>query len=394
MKKICFFMSTPFDLGGEQRISSVLANYLANNDCQVTFLLTSKNHTINRKIYNLDARVKIIFISEFSSRAYRIKKKILNFFSKLNSFSGCFKHSYIIQKLFYCTNDETKILKKYFSQMEFDYIIGVGSMFAAKLCIIKKQLPELEKIVFWQNSSCRAYYETKGNRFYNQPKIISKILKNIDIYVVQTESDKEYLKEKYNYTSLKINNPNTFNEYVEKMTFPKRFIAAGRLVKLKNFELLIDSFKRFNNIYPDWKLYIFGDGPEKNKLKAKIKKYKLEDKIFLPGKSLDMKKEYNNASIYLMSSLWEGWGMVVTEAMQNGLAIISTELPSVEEIFGDFNCGIITKPNDVDFAQSMIDLVRENKLKKYSDNCVECVKRFDINKIGAQWLKILGGNKK
>ena len=392
MKKVCFFMCTPFDLGGEQRISSVLANYLANNGYDITFLLTSKNHTINRKIYNLDEKIKIVFITEFTSKFYRIKRKVITFFSKLNSYYGFFKHSFFIQRIFYCTSYERKVLNKYLKKYNFDYVIGVGSMYAAKLCIMKELINESSKLIFWQNSSCKAYFETKGARFYNQPRIVSCILQNIDTYIVQTESDKMFLKEKYNYSStIKINNPNTFKNYIKRNVFPKRFIAAGRLIKLKNFDLLIESFSIFNTVYPDWELYIFGEGPDRKKLEKKIKKYNLEKKIFLPGKSTNMSEEYMKSSIYLMSSLWEGWGMVVTEAMQRGLPILSTDLPSIEEIFGNCECGIITSFSVEDYSNSMINIVKGDKIKKYSDNCVQRVKYFDIDEIGIKWKNVLGG---
>lgn len=155
--------------------------------------------------------------------------------------------------------------------------------------------------------------------------------------------------------------------------------------------MLIESFSIFNTVYPDWELYIFGEGPDRKKLEKKIKKYNLEKKIFLPGKSTNMSEEYMKSSIYLMSSLWEGWGMVVTEAMQRGLPILSTDLPSIEEIFGNCECGIITSFSVEDYSNSMINIVKGGKIKKYSDNCVQRVKYFDIDEIGIKWKNVLGG---
>ena len=77
--------------------------------------------------------------------------------------------------------------------------------------------------------------------------------------------------------------------------------------------------------------------------------------------------------------------------MQRGLPILSTDLPSIEEIFGNCECGIITSFSVEDYSNSMINIVKGDKIKKYSDNCVQRVKYFDIDEIGIKWKNVLGG---
>ena len=82
--------------------------------------------------------------------------------------------------------------------------------------------------------------------------------------------------------------------------------------------------------------------------------------------------------------------MVVTEAMQCGLPIVSSDLPSSREILGDVECGIIVSDYSVDaFSQAMLEIVKDDKYKYLSKNCIERVKNFDIEVIGKKWTNIL-----
>lgn len=390
MKKICFFMNTPFNLGGEQRIVTVLANYLVNNGYDVSFLLTNSNHIIDREIYNMDEKIKIIYIKEYNKLNFRLKRKILSKISLFNSYTGLLKNKLNILKNFYCIKEEYEIMDKYFKNEKFDYIIAIGHYYSGKLALLKNKLKFNTKIIAWEHNCYKAYFETKGLRYFNQDVFFEFLIKNYDNYIVQTKDDFEKIKEKFNFEPLIINNSNTFNVYEKNAMNNKSFVAAGRFSHVKNFPFLISCFNEFHKKNKEWNLTIYGQGKEYKKCQKLVKKYNLENFVFLPGKTSNMIEKYRKSSIYILTSLWEGWGMVVTEAMQYGLPIISSNIPSTIEIFGKSNCGTIVNEYTVEsFSNAMLEMVKNEKYKKISENCLERVKRFDIENIGKEWINIL-----
>ena len=271
---------------------------------------------------------------------------------------------------------------------KYDFVVGVASEYYGILSYVKHKIKKT-KIIAWQHSTFDAYYKTPGRRLYNQEKFIKKMFPNIDYYVCQTEDDKKQIEKNLNLNAIVINNPNTFITSKKSNLSSKVFIAAGRFSKIKGFDMLIESFNLFSKNDRDWKLYIIGDGEEKKKYIEKIKKYNLEDRVILKPKTNNIEEYYLNSSVYLMSSLWEGWGMVVTEAMQYGLPVISYDLPSTREIFGNLKCGVLVEKYNIEkYANEMRKIVKnKEKLKEFSNNAIKQVKEFDVEKIGKEWAK-------
>ena len=102
------------------------------------------------------------------------------------------------------------------------------------------------------------------------------------------------------------------------------FLAVGRLTKQKNFSYLIDEFSKYVKNNPSQKLFIFGEGEEKKKLKKQIIDNRLEDNIFLKGNSNLIFNYMRNAQLFILSSLWEEPGIVLIESALNNLFIISS----------------------------------------------------------------------
>ena len=83
MKRICFLMSSPFTVGGEQRVVTTLANFFENKGYEVYFLLTHSNKLVDYNIYKLDKKVKIIFMEEYNKLGHKILRKSFNFLKKM-----------------------------------------------------------------------------------------------------------------------------------------------------------------------------------------------------------------------------------------------------------------------------------------------------------------------
>jgi len=123
---------------------------------------------------------------------------------------------------------------------------------------------------------------------------------------------------------------------------PFTFLTVSRLVKVKNIDLQIEAFAELKKKYPNICLIIVGDGPEYNLLRKKIKAInKADQSIILAGWQKDVSKFYCEADVFLLSSNYEGWGMVVVEAASHELPIIMTDVGCAGELIQNDNNGII-----------------------------------------------------
>lgn len=133
-------------------------------------------------------------------------------------------------------------------------------------------------------------------------------------------------------------------------------ITAGKLIKIKSFDLAIKSFAKFNGKNPDSKVVIIGDGPELENLKKLSKELSVEEKIvfkkWMPRKNL--LKEIALADVFLFPSLRDGGGQVVVEAMAVGKPVVCFDIAG-PGFHVDENCGIKIKPDGT--KQAVKDIV-------------------------------------
>ncbi|MFJ2257719.1 glycosyltransferase family 4 protein [Streptomyces sp. NPDC087844] len=124
-------------------------------------------------------------------------------------------------------------------------------------------------------------------------------------------------------------------------------VAAGRLMPVKRYDLLIDAFSKVVAVHPDWRLRIYGQGPESAALRAAIDELRLNDHVFLMGPHTTMETEWAKASIAAVSSDWESFGMTILEAMHAGVPVVATDCPhGPGEIITHGSDGLLVKPGD------------------------------------------------
>lgn len=139
--------------------------------------------------------------------------------------------------------------------------------------------------------------------------------------------------------------PNSFTEsnLISSDRSSNLIIAAGRITKAKRFELLIHAFAEIKDQFPDWKLRIYGDGPERANLKVLAQKLGVSNHVQMMGSHGSMDEEWRKASIMVSTSDAESFGMTIIEAMNAGLPVLSTDCPvGPREIIDDGVDGILT----------------------------------------------------
>lgn len=163
--------------------------------------------------------------------------------------------------------------------------------------------------------------------------------------------------------------------------------SIGRLHPVKGFDLLIESMKEVN----ETKLFIFGEGSEKEKLQGKIDQSHLGGRVKLAGFASDTVKVFEDTDIYVQSSLSEGFGLGVVEAMLYGLPIVVTPCGSLPEIIEDGKTGLVSKSTDPkDIAFAINRLISDPKLRQTLAEGAHNVaaKRFDINKWAQNTIEV------
>ncbi len=147
-------------------------------------------------------------------------------------------------------------------------------------------------------------------------------------FVFQTPDAKAYFSKRIQEKSCIILNPLSASLPVPyEGERDKRVVSVGRLNKQKNFPVLFDAFSEFVKDYPDYKLEIYGEGFLEEKLKKYISDLGMDDKILLMGFCKDVHEKTKSASMFVMSSDFEGMPNALLESMAIGLPCISTDCP-------------------------------------------------------------------
>jgi glycosyltransferase involved in cell wall biosynthesis len=165
-------------------------------------------------------------------------------------------------------------------------------------------------------------------------------------------------------------------------------LAAGRLVYQKGFDMLIEAFARVHASQPEWKLKICGGGELKDQLRAAVAEHGLERVVDLAGPCADLPGEMEQASIYALSSRFEGFPLVLLEAMGKGMAVVAFDCPTgPRDIIDDHRNGILVPPRDVEaLAAGLLELIEDDDLRRRcGPAAAETAKQYTIDAVGPRW---------
>lgn len=387
-KRICFLVDSIFSVGGVQRVTAVIAKYLAN-DYDVTITTFDNPERKDLTLYSLEeANLRYRFFSypPIKKHIDWIRKVYSGLYMRLHPKSKWMSNLYSYSSFPY---ELRKALTKELQQGKYDIIIGVHAPLAARLATIRKNLPNV-KVIGWVHNSFEALFgdtfiyigkDRKRHYIYQFRKLDELVLLcHHDAASYQSYDDAIRPSVIYNPLTLV---PGRLSEGTS-----KRFLAVGRFSHHhKGFDLLIKAFHLFSHINTDWKLDIVGEGPEEGMYNQLITEYKLSDRIFIHPFTKYIQTYYSNAQIYILSSRWEGFGLVLVEAMAHGLPIVSSDLPTSKEILGDF--GMYFENGNIEELAQRLEDATHIDWKEKSEQALIIAQRFNIHHIIEQWKQII-----
>ncbi|MRT93459.1 glycosyltransferase family 4 protein [Ancylomarina sp. 16SWW S1-10-2] len=185
-----------------------------------------------------------------------------------------------------------------------------------------------------------------------------------------------------------ISNPLSFYPDEVSKLENKEVIAVGRLFYQKGYPLMIETWEKIAKQFPDWHLNIYGAGPDEELIRQLIKDKGLDQYILIHKPTPNILEKYQNSSIYLLSSLFEGFGMVLIEAMACGVPCVSFDCPcGPADIIIDNEDGYLVEAKDVDrLADRLKYLIKNEGIRKQmGEKARENVKRYLPEVIVPMW---------
>lgn len=387
-KRICFLVDSVFTIGGVQRVTAVIAKALAKEH-DVTIVTFDDPDIRDTSLYGLhEADITYRFFrypqvgawKRFLCKAYSAVYRKCRLQSRFAS--DLYTHSSFPSELRDALANELR-------QGNYDVIIGEHAPLAVRLAAVKRLLPGTS-CIGWIHNSFEALYSSKSlyigadlKRHYVYQ------LRKLDATIVLSRHDAESYKAYDSKLSpTVIYNPLTLNPGAPSEGTSKRFLAVGRFSHLhKGFDLLIEAFHLFAQRNADWQLDIVGEGPEEELYRRLIKDYDLENRIHLHPFTNNIQSFYSQAQVYVLSSRWEGFGLVLIEAMAHGLPIVSSDLPTSKEIMGDF--GIYFNNGNTEDLAAKLEEATKIDWQSRSEQAKVIAKNYALPPIIEHWKNIL-----
>lgn len=220
----------------------------------------------------------------------------------------------------------------------------------------------------------------------------------LDQLVLLTNEQKEDI-EQYHGNSMKIKViPHAYEQNITTKESKRaelcknKVVAIARYAEDKRLDESIRAFRYVVEEIPNAKFHIYGNGPLEKELNNLIKELSLEKSVFLEGFTTNPKAEYQSAICSVMTSLREGFGMVITESMAEGTPVISYETKyGPKDIIEDgVNGYLVENGNRKALARKIIAVMTNKELRdKLSKNAIDVRESFNEEKYVAEWLNLI-----
>ena len=370
--RLIYIMRSLNPIGGIERTLTDKANWLVDHGHDVMFI-TYQQGTDDIS-FALDSRIKI---KDLECSIYSL-----------------YKYSYLTRLFHYIK------LKRAFHQR---FCSAINSFLPD---IVVVPIPNAEDFV-WDivNCSCAVKIAVEshissdhfldGKSFTDRLSYILfspiRAIRKANLFIALTEHDAYNWKQKKVRNVKVIPNPLTFfptnNDSISKVE--GRIIAVGRLANQKRFDRLIEAFSIISTKFPIWHVDIYGDGQLHDNLENQIKELGLSNRVIIHHFTSNIIVEYQKSQFLVLSSDYEGFGLVVTEAMACGIPVVSTDCPfGPSTIIDDGQTGLLSRMDASDLAKKMEwMIVHETERKKMGERAYRSAALYRKDLVVSEWEK-------
>lgn len=371
--RIVYVIDSLASKGGAERILSDKMNYLATHYGYEVYVITCyQNAAIQPNAYYLSEHVRQIDLNIPYYSQYRYRYP---------------------QRLWVKTRLYRRLIRELTAtvfRIDPDVLVGLGyfqaDVVSAIRCRAAKVIESHEARLFTMSDKglSRSWLSRLCMRFYKH-RYFRRVERQADVVVTLTTGDAhEWFRARRieiipNFTMLSADRQSTCDA--------KRVIAVGRLEWQKGFDRLISVWQQVEQRHPDWQLVIFGSGTLESQLKSQIQAAHLQGITLNPFTST-INEEYVCSSIFALSSRFEGFGLVLLEAMQAGLPCVTFDCPyGPSDVVADGVNGFVVPDGDVAaFADKLCLLIENDSLRKaYGEVSVMRAKQYDVDEVMARW---------
>ena len=361
-------------IGGIQRVTVTKANALAGIPGNEVWILIADNS--GKRVYEVSPKVHVIdldinyYSDDWKSRWYVLK-------------------GFIVKRRLHRSR-----LKQELARIKPDVVVSVGQSEKHFLPGIKGPWARVREIHFPKNYRWLAADSlfdrilAVGGDIYDYRFRIHRY----DRIVVLTNEDRER-NWKFGNKVVVIPNPCEVRDAGVSALEDKRVIAAGRLTSHKNFSSLIRAFRKVADKHPDWRLDIFGEGDEREPLQKHISELSLAGNVSLKGSAGDIIKEMKASSVLALSSRFEGFGLVLIEAMSVGVPVVAYACPcGPKDIVTEGVDGFLVPFGDEDsMAGKLCELIEdERKRRSMGMAALSKAARYNVGEIMRMWMSLFG----
>jgi GalNAc-alpha-(1->4)-GalNAc-alpha-(1->3)-diNAcBac-PP-undecaprenol alpha-1,4-N-acetyl-D-galactosaminyltransferase len=349
-------ISSSLEVGGTERVMSIIANYWAAKGWQITILTFDDGS--KPPFYDLDSRINVQALGIQSDdenpagirnhlRRIRILKRaiaatrpkiVISFINTTN-----------IMTLFACWGLQVKTIVCEHVHPAFGGLSKVGQL--------------LQKLIY----------------------------SRADLIVLQTHSALSFFASEW-YNTFVIPNPVVVpaTEAIESQLYTddRHLLSVGKLIPQKGFDLLIKAFAQTCETHPEWTLTILGEGEMRSDLEDLCIELGVQDRIFMPGIVKNVDAHLRKADIFVLASRFEGFPVTLCEAMACGVPVIATDcLSGPREIIHNGIDGMLVVSENVDALAGGLDLLMSDPEKRqyFSHHSPKILQRFGIKPVMATW---------
>lgn len=366
VKKNLLFVVPTWSLGGTEKVNVTVAEKLAEHNTVSLYTLC----TPDKSIYPVN-----------NAELYGEWTSSFRFFIRLSGLLGLLHLDTLNRSLL---KNKAKRITRFSQKNNIDTIIVSGSSIYL-IPFLKAQNPD-KKVIAWCHFSASIYL---GGYLRYTTSFWVKGLAAADEVICLTEEDKNKFLE-INKRVQVINNPITIDNDEVSGLEEKVISWTGRIA---NPQKGIDYLAKVSAQLPQgWKISIAGDG-DMELMKNLLQHYGAEDKVILHGAlaGQDLKQHYLNSSIYLMTSRFEGFGLVLVEAMSFGLPIVAFNQTGSNHVLDGGRYGILVENGNVNqMVEKLQSLITDFDTRKmYQEKSLDRVKTFSLDKVVRSWENIL-----